>query len=70
MLEIWCIGCIVVMVIFFAKEGWDKAPSGCLVVAAIFLVLFIKACNDMEQEEKERQNITRKGGCNIIECSH
>ena len=60
MLEIWCIGCIVLMVIFFAKEGWEKAPSGCLVVAAIFLVLFIKACNDMEQEEKERQEYNEK----------
>ena len=55
MLEVFGIGCLVVVLFFFAKEFGKKLPLGCLIVGVIFLFIVIKACNEMKEEEEEEK---------------
>lgn len=55
MLEVFGIGCLVVVLFFFAKEFGKKLPLGCLIIGGIFLFIVIKACNEMKEEEKKKQ---------------
>ena len=41
MLEVFGIGCLVVVLFFFAKEFGKKLPLGCLIVGVIFLFIVI-----------------------------
>ena len=54
MLEVWGIGCLVVILFFFFKEGAKAAPLGCLVVVGLVLFLFVKSCIELNEEEKQR----------------
>lgn len=44
---------IVTIVVCLIKAG-GKYPVGCLIVFMIFGIFFIKACNEMEEEERQR----------------
>lgn len=55
MLEVFSIGCLVVVLFFLAKEFGKKLPLGCLIVGVIFLFIVFKACNEMKEEEKKKQ---------------
>lgn len=60
MLEVWGIGCLVVILIFFAREGAKAAPLGCLAVCALLAFLFVKSCIELNEEEKQRIEYSRK----------
>jgi len=54
---------IVVLIAFlwlFAKEGFKKAPLGCLAGCILLCYIFIKACTELQEEEKERKEYSRK----------
>ncbi len=56
MLEVFGIFCLVVIVIFFAKELGSRFPIGCLLIGGLLLFCCVKACVDMnEEEEKAKQ---------------
>lgn len=60
MFEAFCIGSLIVVIIFLAKEGVNAYPIiGGLVVVG-FIILLIKSCNDLQTEEEERIEYSRQ----------
>jgi hypothetical protein len=66
MLEIWGLGCLLVILFFFFKEGAKKAPLGCLTVVLFVLFIFIKSCVKLQEEEREKVEYSKKRMDNLL----
>ena len=58
--SIFGIGSLIIIACYFAKELGKKMPIGCLIISLLILFCFIKACSDLKEEEREREEWNRK----------